>query len=252
MTLREFIRDTNYSINRKLTPAVKWVFFANILVWIVENIAFAPFGLDDWFLWLFAQNPTVSYRLITAGQYALRVNWLCPLQFFSYMFVQLNFWHLFWNMLALWFFGPPIEARLGTPAFLKFYFFTGFCAGALHGMLAPFFYGENYFMIGASGAIFGVLLAFAIFYPHQQVFLWFILPIPSRLFVLLIGVFTFASLFQSGGSGISHLTHLAGLGFGYLWIWLRGIFSGAWLFNSDPRPFARRYGRRGGDRDPFA
>jgi len=101
-------------------------------------------------------------------------------------------------------------------------------------------------MLGASGAIFGVLLAFAIYYPRQQVLVWFVLPIPARAFVLFIGALTFFSLLAGGGGGISHLTHLAGLAFGYLWLRLRELFPGAWLFSNDPGPFGRRPGRRGG------
>jgi membrane associated rhomboid family serine protease len=239
MTLREYIRQFNYTLDRNLTRGVKWIILANVAVFLVDQLFFASFGNDDVFLWLFAQNPIVFLRELQYGGIELKINWLCPIQFLSYMFVHATFWHLFWNMLALWFFGPPLEALWGKVAFLKFYLFTGFMAGALHGMIAPFFIGEHYYMIGASGAVFGVLLAFAVYYPQQKVLLWFVLPMSSRYFVMLIGFVTFLSLLGGGGSHVSHLTHLAGLGFGYAWLRLREHFPTVWLFNEAGRPFTR-------------
>jgi membrane associated rhomboid family serine protease len=250
-TLRDYIRQFNSTLDRRLTRGVKWLILANVAVFLVEALIFVPLAMDDVFIRRFAQNPIIRYEELPAGAVGMTVNWLCVMQFFTYMFVHASPWHLFMNMLALWFFGPPMEARWGTPVFLKFYLFTGFMAGMLHGMAAPFFIGHNYVMLGASGAIFGVLLAFGIFYPHQQVLLWFVVPIPARLFVIFIGVFTFLSLWGGHEVGISHVTHLAGLAFGYAWIRLREIFPMFWLFNGDPRPFARHFRRSGGFRSRF-
>jgi len=234
MTIRDYLQQFYYTFDRNLTPAVRWLILANVVVFLIENLVFVPFAIDDVFLGLFAQNPIVRFGESEYGGIDVIINWFCALQFVSYMFLHGNFWHLFWNMLALWFFGPPLEVLWGRRAFLKFYLFTGFTAGALHGMIAPFLIGQEYYMIGASGAIFGVLLAFAIYYPQQQVLVWFVLPMSSRYFVLLIGILTLASLLTSGGSPVSHWTHLAGLGFGYAWIRLRNLFPRVWLFNDSP------------------
>jgi len=246
---RRPLYDFNRFLDRHLTVGVKWLILANTAVFLTEAFLVVPFGVEDRFFALFAQNPLVSYEQTPLGGVALKINWLCTMQFFTYMFVHANFWHLFWNMLALWFFGPPMEYRWGTVAFLKFYCFTGFAAGALHGLLAPFFVGSHYMMMGASGAIFGVLLAFAIYYPHQQILLWFVIPVPARVLVALIGIFTFLSLVGGARTNISHLTHLAGLGFGYLWIRLHEAYPRAWLFNNDAGPLGSSrgsFGRWGG------
>lgn len=230
--------------DRYITRGVKWVLLANVAVFLIENLFFVPFARDDQFIGFLAQSPVVRFTQSEFGGMAVVINWLCPIQFVSYMFVHANVWHLFWNMLALWFFGPPLEALWGKRAFLKFYLFTGFGAGALHGLVAPFFLGQDYYMIGASGAVFGVLLAFAVLFPNQQVLLWFVLPMPSRYFVFLIGIMTLFALLGSGGGQISHFTHLAGLGFAYGWLWLRVRFPMAWLFNESRWPQWRVRRRR--------
>jgi len=240
MTIRQYFRQINDTLDSHLTRGVKWLILINVVVFLIEHLVFVPLVIDDIFIWLFAQNPIVRLYTEETGSIRVAVNWFCPMQFLSYMFVHANIWHLFWNMLALWFFGPPLEARWERPAFLKFYLLTGFLAGALHGIVAVFFLNQNYYMIGASGAIFAVLLAFAICYPDQKVLLWFVLPMPARYFVLLVGILTFLSLFGTGGSHVSHFTHLAGLGFGYLWIWLRNRFPTMWLFSPHLAPSPRR------------
>jgi len=244
MAIWDRIRQYSYWLDRHLTWAVKWIIVINVAVYLVEGLCFVPFAMDDRFLSLFAQNPILRFTQSESGATSVVINWWCPLQFFSYMFVHANFWHLFWNMLTLWFFGPPLEALWGRTGFFKFYLFTGFAAGALHGMLAPFVESGGYPMVGASGAIFGVLLAFALYYPKQQILLWFVLPMPSLYFVALIGLFTFLALLGGGGSHISHLTHLAGLGFGYAWLRLRDRFPAVWLVNEALIPFFHRSRRR--------
>lgn len=243
-SMRYHWRRFNYWLDRYMTRGVKWIVLINLAVFLLESLLVLvemavgrPLGVEAFFVSAFAQNPIVRFVRSPLGGYETRVNWLCAVQFFTYMFLHANVWHLFWNMLALWFFGPPLEGRWGTVRFLKFYCFTGFAAGALHGLLAPILLDSNVVMLGASGAVFGVLLAFGILFPNQPVLLWFILPMPSRVFVALIGLLTFFALISGAQPGISHLTHLAGLGFGYLWLHLHRIYPGAWLFNSDPRPF---------------
>jgi membrane associated rhomboid family serine protease len=235
----------NQSLNRYLTPAVKWILLANVGVFLIIGFFVLPFGREDEFLRIFAQNPIVKFASEPGGGFAIKFNWLCTLQFFTYMFVHVEVMHLLFNMLPLWFFGPPLEYRWGTAAFVKFYVFTGFMAGLVHGILAPFLPGAvmSYYMFGASGAIFGVLLAFAIYYPEQRILLWFLVPIPARVLVILFAILTILGL-MGGAGGISHLTHLAGFAMAYLWIWLRGRYGGLWPFNNDPAPFGRRRGYR--------
>jgi membrane associated rhomboid family serine protease len=142
-------------------------------------------------------------------------------QVISYMFVHVGWAHIFFNMLALFLFGIQLERRMGSPEFLLFYFFTGIGAGfatvfinAASGMgMVP--------VVGASGAIFGLLLGFASFFPDARIFIFGILPMRAPTAVLLyagIEVFLQITNFQSG---VAHLTHLAGIVFAYVYLLVR-------------------------------
>lgn len=245
-TAREFKARMNYTLNQFLTPAVKWILLLNCLVFLLFNLVFGPLKLDVWFLNTFAQNPIVFVEPTLAGGYAYSFNYLCTLQFITYMFVHVQFFHLFLNMLVLFFFGPVMEYKWGTAGFLKFYLFTGFMAGLFHGILAPFLpaIARSYWMFGASGAIFGLLVAFAYYYPHQKVLFMFFIPMPAWVAVAIFGVIALSALLEgTRTSQISHLTHLAGFGFGFLWVWAAQRAPNLWVFNNDPRPFARGLAR---------
>jgi membrane associated rhomboid family serine protease len=122
---------------------------------------------------------------------------------FTHMFVHADIWHLFFNMIALYFFGPRVEARLGSGRFLVMYLVSGL-TGALFSFLTP-----TALIVGASGAIFGVELAFARYWPRDRILIWGILPIEARW---LIAIMTFISLQGAamGGGGIAHWAHLGG------------------------------------------
>ena len=118
-------------------------------------------------------------------------------------------------MLTLWMFGTELERVWGTRYFLKYYFATGIGAGVLTVLIAllPFGFAQEIYWtatIGASGAIFGLLLAYGLYYPDRPIYLYFVFPIPARYFVLIIGAI---SLFAGGG--IAHATHLGGVVIGY-------------------------------------
>lgn len=142
-------------------------------------------------------------------------------QLFSYMFLHGGFFHLLFNMFALWMFGSELERMWGTRRFLNYYFFTGVGAGLLSVVLTP---NSPVSTIGASGAIYGILLAYAYHFPQRRIFLWFLFPIPARVFVIIIGVIAFLNSMGPSG-GIAHVAHLGGLVFG--WIYLKsGRLSG--------------------------
>ena len=117
--------------------------------------------------------------------------WRAPWTFVTYMFLHGGIGHLFFNMLALYFFGPELEARLGGPAFLGLYFISGVTGGLLSLLLAP-----NAAIIGASGAVFGVMLGYAWFWPRNRILIWGIIPIGARYLVLLM---TAISLWSGNG-----------------------------------------------------
>lgn len=126
----------------------------------------------------------------------------------TYMFLHAGFMHLFFNMLSLYFFGPRLEMRLGSRRFAQLYFIAGL-TGALLSLGTP-----AAMIIGASGAVFGVMLGYARYWPRTQVLIWGIVPVEARMLVLLM---TVISLF--GGRlqpGVAHLAHLGGFLGGWL------------------------------------
>ena len=143
-------------------------------------------------------------------------------QFVTYMFLHGGLFHVVFNMLALWMFGAELERIWGTRYFLKFYFVTGAGAGLLTVLfsLLPFSFAQALHgssIIGASGAIYGLLLAYALYFPDRPIYMYFIFPIPAKVFVAIMGAVAFyASLSQVGG--VANATHLGGLLVGYLYL----------------------------------
>jgi membrane associated rhomboid family serine protease len=145
----------------------------------------------------------------------------------TYLFVHSprSFGHVLFNMLAVWMFGVELERRWGTVAFAKYYFVTGIGAGlttVLVSLLpfaatAPVYYTTT---VGASGAVYGLLLAWALIFPHRQILFMLIFPLPARVFVLILGGIAFLSALGAGGGPVAHMTHLGGLVVG--WIYLKG------------------------------
>jgi len=143
-------------------------------------------------------------------------------QLVTYMFLHGGLFHILFNMLALWMFGTDLERRWGTRYFLKFYFVTGIGAGALTVLfsLLPFGFAQQIHytvVIGASGAIYGLLLAYALYFPERQIYMYFVFPIPVRVFVTIMGAIAlYSSLGESGG--VANATHLGGLLVAYLYL----------------------------------
>ena len=140
-------------------------------------------------------------------------------QLATYMFLHGGIFHILFNMLALWMFGADLERIWGTRYFLKFYFVTGIGAAALTVLVSlafsPALYGSV--VIGASGAIYGLLLAYALYFPDRPIYLYMIFPIPAKYFVMIIGALAFySSMGQT--SGVASATHLGGLVVGYLYL----------------------------------
>jgi membrane associated rhomboid family serine protease len=136
-------------------------------------------------------------------------------QLATYMFLHEGLFHILFNMLALWMFGTELERTWGTRYFLKFYFVTGIGAAALTVVfsLLPFGFAESLRyapIIGASGAVYGLLLAYALYYPDRPIYMYFVFPIPAKYFVAIIGAIAFYSSLSSSG-GIANATHLGGL-----------------------------------------
>ena len=139
--------------------------------------------------------------------------------FVSYMFVHGSIYHLFSNMLGLVIFGTILERRIGSKEYLLFYFLTGTLSGVLS-FLFYYLMGSYFvFLLGASGALYAVMLLFAVFFPDAMVFVFGIIPMRAITLVVFYFIIEFASSFAS--DGISHITHLFGLLAALLYIMIR-------------------------------
>lgn len=137
----------------------------------------------------------------------------------TYLFVHGSWRHILFNMIALFFFGIPFEKAVGTKEFLLFYFVCGILDGLMC-MAIYWFFGMNVLLIGASGAIYAVLLAYAVVFPRNVIYVWGIIPVQAPILVLVYAVIEFLSQF-SGRGGISHVAHLSGLLLAWLYFVIR-------------------------------
>jgi Uncharacterized membrane protein (homolog of Drosophila rhomboid) len=142
-------------------------------------------------------------------------------QLCTYMFVHGSFEHIFFNMLGLLMFGFAVERAFGSKEFLLYYLVCGTAGGALS--LAFFMLTGSYntYLIGASGAVYAVLFAYAVVYPRSKVYFWGILPIPAPVLVIIYAVIELVSQAAGFNGGVAHMTHLFGLAAAYLYFIIR-------------------------------
>jgi membrane associated rhomboid family serine protease len=139
-----------------------------------------------------------------------------PWTLITYMFLHANVWHLFFNMLGLYFFGPRLELEIGSRHFFWLYLVSGLMGAALSFVFTPYTS-----IVGASGAIFGVLYGFAHFWPREQIYIWGVLPIEARWLVIGMAALSLFGGFGGGGGNIAHFAHLGGFVGGFAYIrWL--------------------------------
>jgi membrane associated rhomboid family serine protease len=144
-------------------------------------------------------------------------------QLFTYMFVHGGIGHILFNMLALWMFGVELERMWGTRFFLKYYFACGL-GGAAATMILPFLplpiFDSMYtaLTIGASGAVYGVLLAYGLYFPNRPIYIYFVFPVPAKYFVMIMGAISLLMSAGGTGDGVAHTAHLAGLIVGYIYL----------------------------------
>lgn len=133
----------------------------------------------------------------------------------TYMFLHGSSSHLLFNMLTLFIFGSQLEERMGSFHFIMYYLLTGICAG-LFSILLYGFGGIGVRIVGASGAIYALLLGFAVYYPWAKIYIMGIIPVPAPYLILIYAAWDIFSHI-SGRTGIAHLTHLSGFLFGFLY-----------------------------------
>ena len=138
---------------------------------------------------------------------------LTPWTVITYMFLHAGFWHLAFNMIGLLFFGPRLEARLGVQRFLTLYFLSG-----LGGAAFSLFFEPNVAVVGASAAVYGIVLAFAYYWPRETVLIWGVLPVQIwALATFMVVASLFYSISGTGGN-TAHFAHLGGLAFGFAYL----------------------------------
>ena len=144
---------------------------------------------------------------------------------FTYLFFHGNIWHILINMFVLWMFGSELENAWGRKNFIKYYFITGIGAGMV---TCLFNLQSNIPVVGASGAVYGILLAYGLSFPNRTVYLYGLIPIKSIWFVIAIGILAFLSSFQQM-TQISHLTHISGMAIGYVFLKRRWRLNDIWF-----------------------
>ncbi|RKX92211.1 MAG: rhomboid family intramembrane serine protease [Spirochaetes bacterium] len=142
-------------------------------------------------------------------------------QFVTYMFTHANFSHILFNMLGLFFFGVQVERRMGSYEFLLFYLVSGFLAGLFSFFVYILTGSYAVILLGASGAVFAVLFAFAVYFPYAKIYIMGIIPVKAPILVIGYAALELFSQLTSSRMGVAHLTHLAGFGFAYLYFVVR-------------------------------
>lgn len=158
---------------------------------------------------LTAAQPMLGRMLAFVPALALSRPWTAV----TYMFVHAGMAHLLFNMIGLFFFGPRLEERLGSRGFLILYFLSG-----LGGALFSFLFEPRAAVVGASGAVYGVLMAFAYYWPRENIYIWGVLPIQARVLAFFLVAVSLYSGISGSQGGTAHFAHLGGiaLGLGYL------------------------------------
>lgn len=189
--------SSNISFGGPITPVVKFIIFACGMTFVLQHLAgermLFIFGLiprmvwNDFFLW----------------------------QLISYIFLHGDIFHLLFNLLALYMFGCELERLWGSSPFLKYFFITGIGAGISTVCMTPALAIPT---VGASGAILGILLAYALYYPNRIIYFNFLFPIKIKYLVLIYGLLIFYFSFSRTGGNIAHFAHLGGIVFGFIYL----------------------------------
>lgn len=198
----EGYRTYTHSVAPSTTPVVRWLLILNTAMFILQLLVLKPaFGGD--YLWYLALVPS---HFLGKGYL-----W----QIVTYMFLHGGLIHIFFNMLFLWMMGSEIERAWGGKEFIKYYFVTGCGAGLVNVLVQPHATTRT---IGASGAIFGLIIAFALAFPDRELLLYFLIRIKAKHFALLVGALELIALFALPEMGIARFAHLGGLLIGYVYL----------------------------------
>lgn len=194
-----------------MTPVVRQLLIANVVMFLLPLLPFVDRPTLNGWLGLVPADVFVGGRV-----------W----QLFTYMFLHGGLFHILFNMFLLWMFGTAIEARWGSRDFATYYIVCGLGGALLNWVTGP---GSPVPTIGASGAVLGLLVAYAMMYPNREILIWFLFPVKMKYFIWVLVVIDLLGAFggQSGGSGTAHWAHLGGMATGFLFLkqdWRLGAF----------------------------
>src|SRR5262245_58120857 len=242
--MRYSTRSQYFNTSGYLPAGVKWLLISNVGI----------------FLLMYLGEETI-YRNLSVLALAPRavVEHFAVFQLFTYMFLHGSIDHILFNMLALWMFGMTLEQDWGTRRFLKYYFLCGIGAGICDVAVNAIIGNWGTHTIGASGAIFGLLLAFGVLYPNTTVLFMFIFPMKAKYMVMIVGAIAFLGALRVN-TGVSNVAHLGGMAFGYAYLRMRffridlGYFKreyGAWKLRRAKKRFQVYLRKHGSDRDTW-
>ncbi|MGA1823694.1 MAG: rhomboid family intramembrane serine protease [bacterium] len=194
--------SSQISFGPQLSPGIKKLMIIMGVIFLVQGVVrkidymlvYQIGGLRPYYVW----HKLQIWRLVT------------------YMFLHGGLAHILFNFLALWMFGSELEYSWGTPFFLKYFFITGIGAGICTALVAP---NSRIPTIGVSGAVYGLLLAFALTYPDRTILLLIPpIPIKAKYFAMIFGFIEFYSTVSHSSDGIAHIAHLGGMLIGYIYL----------------------------------
>lgn len=218
--IAEYFRNIDEFLSRHLTPVVKWIMYICTLVYLLE-----VFGLGEGIVRYFGASPE--------GVFGRLFLW----QPFTYIFVHdpTMFTHILFNLFGLWMFGQRLEEYWGSERFIRFVFFTAAGAVLTHLLFFVLLAHTVHIevpIIGISGVIFGILVAYWVYWPDTVILAYFLVPMKTKYFVPIMILLEFLALPNQGV--VARITHLAGALFGYVFIRYASVF------DRIPVPFVRK------------
>jgi len=211
---RDYYKPSGFGGFSFFPPVLKNLIIINVAVFFVqmifENISFG--GVPGVYLF----NHYLALNPISGNDAVGLPNNFQIWQLLTYQFMHANFTHILFNMFALWMFGMEIENMMGPKKFLTYYLTCGLGAGLLQILLPPLFSSAVGPTIGASGAVFGVMIAFAMLFPDRYIFLYFLIPIKAKYLIAILVIFEFMSV--GGQDIVAHFAHIGGAITGFIFI----------------------------------
>jgi membrane associated rhomboid family serine protease len=186
-----------FSFGYGLTPVIKKLIILMAVLFLLQGIV--------------SSRITLYFGLVPLLVWKKFFLW----QLFTYIFLHGGISHILFNLLALWMFGGELESYWGSGKFLRYFLFCGIGAGLCTVVSSPY---QVIPVVGASGAIYGLLLAFGWLFPNRLIYIYFLVPVPAKYFVVIFGLIELYSSIEGTGGGVAHLTHLGGLIFGILYM----------------------------------